>query len=144
MFEITELKAKTLTELQEVAKTIGLTKTSQLKKLDLVYQILDTQAANLANQEKPKTEKPKRKRVVKKVIHKKPEERSEEKVTPTPISQEEKIEKPKPTPRKKEVVTKQEAKVTEEKAASTEEIVTRKDRAQKTCSQSSKTEKQQP
>ncbi len=124
MFEITELKAKTLTELQEVAKTIGLTKTSQLKKLDLVYQILDTQAANLANQEKPKTEKPKRKRVVKKVIHKKPEERSEEKVTPTPISQEEKIEKPKPTPRKKEVVTKQEAKVTEEKAASTEEIVT--------------------
>ncbi len=124
MFEITELKAKTLTELQEVAKTIGLTKTSQLKKLDLVYQILDTQAANLANQEKPKTEKPKRKRVVKKVIHKKPEERSEEKVTPTSISQEEKIEKPKPTPRKKEVVTKQEAKVTEEKAASTEEIVT--------------------
>ena len=124
MFEITELKAKTLTELQEVAKTIGLTKTSQLKKLDLVYQILDTQAANLANQEKPKTEKPKRKRVVKKVIHKKPEERSEEKVTSTPISQEEKIEKPKPTPRKKEVVTKQEAKITEEKATSTEETVT--------------------
>ena len=69
MFEISELKAKTLVELQEIAKTIGLTKTSQLKKLDLVYQILDTQAANLANQEKPKTAKPKRKRVVKKVVH---------------------------------------------------------------------------
>jgi len=42
MFEITELKEKTLTELQEISKTIGLSKTSQLKKLDLVYQILDT------------------------------------------------------------------------------------------------------
>ena len=70
MFEISELKAKTLVELQEVAKNIGLSKTSQLKKLDLVYQILDTQAANLANQEKPKAPKPKRKRVVKKVVHK--------------------------------------------------------------------------
>ena len=42
MFEISELKAKTLVELQEIAKNIGLSKTSQLKKLDLVYQILDT------------------------------------------------------------------------------------------------------
>jgi len=69
MFEITELKAKTLVELQEIAKNIGLSKTSQLKKLDLVYQILDTQASNLASQEKPKVERPKRKRVVKKVVH---------------------------------------------------------------------------
>jgi transcription termination factor Rho len=69
MFEISELKAKTLVELQEVAKNIGLSKVSQLKKLDLVYQILDTQAANLANQEKPKAPKPKRKRVIKKVVH---------------------------------------------------------------------------
>jgi len=80
MFEISELKAKTLVELQEIAKNIGLSKTSQLKKLDLVYQILDTQAANLANQEKPKAPKPKRKRVVKKVVHK---ERKE-----TPVSSE--------------------------------------------------------
>ena len=72
MFEISELKAKTLADLQVIAKSIGLTKTSQLKKLDLVYQILDTQAANPAekiipstNEEKVKTEKPKRKRVVK-------------------------------------------------------------------------------
>ena len=78
MFEISELKAKTLVELQEVAKTIGLTKTSQLKKLDLVYQILDTQAANLASQEKPKAAKPKRKRVVKKAT---PEQKKEEKNT---------------------------------------------------------------
>ena len=57
MFEISELKAKTLAELQQIAKSIGLTKTSQLKKLDLVYQILDTQAANPTStkEEKPKT-----------------------------------------------------------------------------------------
>ncbi|MEE9407118.1 MAG: transcription termination factor Rho [Polaribacter sp.] len=76
MFEISELKAKTLADLQVIAKSIGLTKTSQLKKLDLVYQILDTQAANPSKaapsstspsnkEEKPKTERPKRKRVSK-------------------------------------------------------------------------------
>jgi len=74
MFEISELKAKTLADLQVIAKTIGLSKTSQLKKLDLVYQILDRQAANpsstkqvTAPTEKATTEKPKRKRVVQKV-----------------------------------------------------------------------------
>ena len=77
MFEISELKAKTLVELQEIAKKIGLSKISQLKKLDLVYQILDTQAANLANQEKPKSPKPKRKRVVKKVVRKEPKDTTE-------------------------------------------------------------------
>ncbi|MFT7442975.1 MAG: transcription termination factor Rho [Maribacter sp.] len=73
MFEISELKEKTLADLQAVAKSIGLTKTSQLKKLDLVYQILDTQAANPIKVSKPeefettKVEKPKRRRVVKKI-----------------------------------------------------------------------------
>jgi transcription termination factor Rho len=75
MFEISELKAKTLAELQGIAKSIGLTKTSQLKKLDLVYQVLDTQAANpskaavAATSEKEdakKVEKPRRKRLTKK------------------------------------------------------------------------------
>ena len=74
MFEISELKAKTLADLQVIAKSIGLSKTSQLKKLDLVYQILDTQAAapvkasistSKETEEKPKLEKPKRKRVSK-------------------------------------------------------------------------------
>ena len=82
MFEISELKAKTLADLQVIAKSIGLTKTSQLKKLDLVYQILDTQATNPASEkkttssEKPKAEKPKRKRVVKKAETKTVEEPS--------------------------------------------------------------------
>lgn len=115
MFEITELKAKTLIELQEIAKTIGLSKTSQLKKLDLVYQILDTQAANLANQEKPKAEKQKRKRVVKKVVHKKPEGKT------APIVKEENSPKPKPTPREKVVESKSEVHKKAEKPTTSEE-----------------------
>ena len=73
MFEISELKAKNLTDLQVIAKSIGLTKISQIKKLDLVYQILDIQAANptkgkatvTPNDSEPKVDKPKRKRVAK-------------------------------------------------------------------------------
>ncbi|MCD6544555.1 MAG: transcription termination factor Rho [Flavobacteriaceae bacterium] len=68
MFDIDELKEKKLLELQEIAQKIGVLKFRQLKKLDLVYQILDVQAANpkevkekIADQDKPK-----RKRIVKK------------------------------------------------------------------------------
>ncbi len=46
MFEISELKAKKLPELQELAKALGVPKLRSLKKLDLVYKILDHQAAN--------------------------------------------------------------------------------------------------
>ena len=46
MFEISELKAKKLPELQEIAKTLRVPKFRTQKKLDLVYQILDYQAAN--------------------------------------------------------------------------------------------------
>ena len=46
MFEISELKAKKLPELQEIAKTLKVPKFRTQKKLDLVYQILDYQAAN--------------------------------------------------------------------------------------------------
>ncbi|MEM7185147.1 MAG: transcription termination factor Rho [Bacteroidota bacterium] len=46
MFEIAELKAKKLPELQELAKALKVPKFRSLKKLDLVYQILDYQAAN--------------------------------------------------------------------------------------------------
>ena len=66
MFEISELKAKTLADLQQIAKSIGLTKTSQLNKLDLVYQILDLQATKPSKEKKNNPDKPKRKRVIKK------------------------------------------------------------------------------
>jgi transcription termination factor Rho len=52
MFEISQLKEKTLVQLQAIAKEIGLKKTSQLKKLELVYQILDVQAATYSEQQK--------------------------------------------------------------------------------------------
>lgn len=46
MFEISDLKAKKLPELQEIAKGLNVPKFKSLKKLDLVYQILDFQASN--------------------------------------------------------------------------------------------------
>ncbi len=68
MFEIDELKGKKLIELQEIAQKIGVPKFRQLKKLDLVYQILDVQAANPKQFEEkkiatPPASKPKRKRI---------------------------------------------------------------------------------
>ncbi len=46
MFEISDLKAKKLPELQEIAKSLNVPKFRTQKKLDLVYQILDLQASN--------------------------------------------------------------------------------------------------
>ena len=46
MLEISELKEKKLPDLQDLAKELGVPKYRTLKKLDLVYQILDYQAAN--------------------------------------------------------------------------------------------------
>lgn len=65
MFEIDKLKEMKLLELQELAQNIGVPKFRQLKKLDLVYQILDVQASTPKKvQEKSShSEKPKRKRI---------------------------------------------------------------------------------
>ena len=46
MFEISELKSKKLPELQDIAKELNVPKYRTQKKLDLIYQILDHQAAN--------------------------------------------------------------------------------------------------
>ena len=131
MFEISELKAKTLAELQVVAKSIGVAKISQLKKLDLVYQILDTQAADPSKAEKVlvapkkeesiKIEKPKRKRVIKNsqaiarpVDAEKPEIIEEPTVE---IAKVEPIvtERPKPNPRPRKPLVKKDAPVNEQK-----------------------------
>ena len=132
MFEISELKAKTLAELQGIAKSIGLTKTSQLKKLDLVYQVLDTQAANPSKaavaSTPEKVEKPRRKRLTKKPQTAENSETVEqaqtvektqvvehnptiEKTANTPVN-----ERPKPTPRpQRKPLVKKDIKVEEEK-----------------------------
>ena len=41
MYEIATLKTKKLPELQEIAKKIGIKRIAGLKKLDLIYQIVD-------------------------------------------------------------------------------------------------------
>tara|TARA_B100000524_G_scaffold283859_1_gene159524 strand:- start:910 stop:2394 length:1485 start_codon:yes stop_codon:yes gene_type:complete len=46
MFDISKLKEKKLAELQEIAEELKISKYKTLKKLDLVYKILDHQASN--------------------------------------------------------------------------------------------------
>ena len=41
MYELATLKLKKISELQEIAKKIGIKRITGLKKLDLVYQIVD-------------------------------------------------------------------------------------------------------
>ena len=80
MFEISQLKEMKLPELQEIAKKLSVPKYRSLKKLDLVYQILDKQAADpkavlevkKENKDtKPNLEKGKRARVNKPAAQKK-------------------------------------------------------------------------
>jgi len=103
MFEITQLKEMKLPELQEIAKTLNVSKYRTLKKLDLVYQILDHQAANpkavaaVASVAKP----------VEKTEVKKPRQRVQKPATPKPAAQ-----KDTPTaPEKKKEVAPTETKV---------------------------------
>ena len=62
MFEISKLKEKKLPELQEIAEELKISKFKTLKKLDLVYKILDHQASNPETNKKeaPKKEAPKK------------------------------------------------------------------------------------
>jgi transcription termination factor Rho len=68
MFEITQLKEKKLPELQDIAKELNIPKYRSFKKLDLIYQILDVQAAipTSDQKEKPnKSQRPRRERMQK-------------------------------------------------------------------------------
>ena len=46
MFEISSLKEKKISELQEIATELGIKKINTLKKIDLAYKIIDHQASN--------------------------------------------------------------------------------------------------
>ena len=59
MFEISKLKEKKLSELQEIAEELKISKYKTLKKLDLVYKILDHQASNPDEKELDKKNSPK-------------------------------------------------------------------------------------
>lgn len=93
MFELSELKAKKLAELQEIAKELDLKKTAGLKKIELTYRIIDHQSTLPEPGEAPK-EAPKQ-----------------------TSAQKETAEKPKRTPQKKAVKPKNEDKPQEEKPA---------------------------
>lgn len=56
MYDIIELNEKQLSELQEIAQSLGITKVENLKKQDLIYKILDQQAIQ-ATFKKTKTSK---------------------------------------------------------------------------------------
>ena len=56
MFEISKLKEQKLSELQEIAEKLNISKYKTLKKLDLVYKILDHQASNPESEEKNSSE----------------------------------------------------------------------------------------
>ncbi len=105
MFEISELKLKKLPELQELAKTLAVPKFKSLKKLDLVYQILDYQAANpaavkkvipeVASENKEATDKPEK--------NNRPNKRETPQRAPRNDNRTQKTNpKPRPNPRKKE------------------------------------------
>ncbi|WP_299107311.1 transcription termination factor Rho [uncultured Tenacibaculum sp.] len=143
MFEISELKAKKLAELQAIAKKIGLTKFSQLKKLDLVYKILDAQAESSPKEvETKKEEKPKRKRIVKKAETK---EKPQPKQEPVKEKKVETAEKKEERPVQKEKPVKKERVVQKEKVAQkdTQEVKKKDTSEQKPQQQSQQKQQQQ-
>ena len=87
MFEISQLKAKKLPELQDIAKQLNVPKYRTQKKLDLVYQILDYQATNpdavkdkVATEETPSEPKQQNKPPQKRArVPQKPKENKEQK-----------------------------------------------------------------
>ena len=85
MFEISQLKEKKLSELQEIAQKLNVPKYRSLKKLDLVYQILDKQAADptavkaVVEPTQPTENKP-----VKPKVERKPRQRVQKLIKNTP------------------------------------------------------------
>jgi len=106
MYDILELKGKLLPELQELAKGLNVPKFRSLKKMDLIYQILDVQAINPKATAKPEeTVKPKakpkaaapKKEAVKKEVIAKETPKVEKTEASKPKSDTEEIEITKPT-----------------------------------------------
>ena len=101
MFEISQLKEKKLSDLQEIAKKLNVPKYRSLKKLDLVYQILDQQAAD------PKAVEavvaPTENKTISKPAARKPRQRVQKPAKSAPVKNEEKasidekVEAPKTT-----------------------------------------------
>ena len=91
MYNIIQLNDKDLSELQVIAKELGIKKTDSLKKEDLVYKILDEQAiagatkkvaADKLKEERKEEQKKKRSRVAPAKKDNKEESANKEKETP--------------------------------------------------------------
>ena len=96
MYDILELKSKLLTELQVIAKDLNIPKFRSLKKMDLIYQILDVQAVDpkktkatkitdktvvidkVAKEDKPKVKKQRAEPILKKVAKEEAVKKSDE------------------------------------------------------------------
>ncbi|WP_420574513.1 transcription termination factor Rho [Kordia sp.] len=92
MLEISELKSKKLPELQEIAKTLAVPKYRTLKKLDLIYKILDLQASNPESvapitKAEPKTKKAEETPTKRRRIKREPNQRTDKPTPPTPSPQ---------------------------------------------------------
>jgi transcription termination factor Rho len=114
MFEISQLKEMKLPELQEMAKKLSIPKFRSLKKLDLVYQILDKQAANpkaveVVKGDAPVAEaKPKRERVQRTVPNKpNPRPKAQPKVAQETLAFKEEASKVEKEPQEKKEDNKQ-------------------------------------
>ena len=85
MYEISTLKEKKFADLQEIAKKVGLKRTTGLKKQDLIYQIIDYVSAHPQEADKPTQEEaPKKKRPEKRErVIKGKEEKKEKEETKT-------------------------------------------------------------
>tara|TARA_Y100000996_G_scaffold412287_1_gene398017 strand:- start:50 stop:1597 length:1548 start_codon:yes stop_codon:yes gene_type:complete len=81
MFELNTLKGKKLSDLQEIAKSIGLKGVSTQKKQDLVYQIIDHQSSNPSSENTDKIKKTKPQSESKKITKIINEERDDHKKT---------------------------------------------------------------
>ena len=112
MFEIAQLKEKKLPELQDIAKELNIPKYRTQKKLDLVYKILDYQAANPTAVAKPeateKPQRPERKRVEK--------PQGQQKPRPQPRKEAPKQEDKKEAPKQQELQLKEETNAAPEAA----------------------------
>ncbi|WP_299397238.1 transcription termination factor Rho [uncultured Gelidibacter sp.] len=113
MFEISQLKEKKLSDLQEIAQKLNVPKYRTLKKLDLVYQILDVQAANPdvvkseiatpteVKDETPKPSKPPLKKKRERVEKKPASEQAQQKMELAEVKSEDKKPEAKPTEQNK-------------------------------------------
>ncbi|CAH8289514.1 transcription termination factor Rho [Mariniflexile fucanivorans] len=113
MFEISQLNEKKLSDLQEIAQKLNVPKYRSLKKADLVYQILDHQAANPKAVEAVIEPTPKAASTPEKKEVKKPRQRVVKPVRNTPAKQQEQkpvVEKAATPPVEKTEQTPQETK----------------------------------